>query len=62
MIKMPIVIRYAPRIINIIKIDTIELIFMPFYKVGNLMLSNRRFYRLYNKIPYYYRSRRNPSS
>ena len=62
MIEMPTVIRYAPRIVNIIEIDIIELIFMPFYKVKNLVLSDRRFYKLYNEIPHYYRSRRDPSS
>ena len=59
---MPTVIRYAPQIINIIEIDAIELISIPFYKIKNLVLSDRRFYKLYNEILHYCRSRRDPSS
>ena len=62
MTEMSTVIRYAPRIVNTIEIDAVELIFMPLHEAENPILSDKRSYKLYNEIFHYCRSRKNPSS
>ena len=41
MLKMPTIIGHASSIVNTIKIDAIELVFIPFDKAANPVLSDR---------------------